>query len=105
MKGFGLSEEVMHTIEDAVKPFPDIEEVLIFGSRAMGNYKRGSDVDLALKGSRLTERSVSALRTFLNDAAPGYPYKTDVLNYHELSNVELKKHIDEYGKILFQRTI
>ena len=103
MTKFGLDEETLHTIEDALKPFSDVEEAIIFSSRAMGNYKRGSDVDIALKGTHLTSRSVDALRTFFNDAAPGYPYKTDVLNYHTLANAELKKHIDEHGKILYKR--
>ena len=103
MSNFGLSDEVLRMIEDAIKPFPDVEEAIILGSGAMGNYKRGSDVDIALRGARLTDRSVNALRTFFNDAAPGYPYKTDVLNYHELVNEELKKHIDEYGRTLYKR--
>ena len=104
MTKFGLDKETLNTIEDAVKPFPDIEEVIVYGSRAMDNFKPYSDIDIALKGKNLTERSVSALHTFLNHAAPGFPYKVDVLNYHELTNAELKKHIDEYGKILYKRT-
>lgn len=101
---FGLSQESLNTIEDAIKPFPDIEEAVIYGSRALGNFKPYSDIDIALKGEHLTDRSVSALRTFLNHAAPGFPYKADVLNYHTLTNADLKKHIDEFGKILYKRT-
>lgn len=101
---FGLSQESLNTIEDAIKPFPDIEEAVIYGSRAMGNFKPYSDIDIALKGENLTDRSVSALRTFLNHAAPGFPYKADVLNYHTLTNAALKKHIDEYGKVLYKRS-
>lgn len=103
MTKFGLDEEALNTIEDAIKPFPDIEEAVVYGSRAMGNFKSYSDIDIALKGEKLTDRSVSALHTFLNNAAPGFPYKADVLNYHTLSNIELKRHIDEYGKILYKR--
>lgn len=103
MTKFGLDEETLNMMVDAIKPFPDVEEAIVFGSRAMGNYKRGSDIDLTLKGDHLTERSVSALRTFFNEAAPGYPYKTDVLNYHTITNEALKEHIDEYGKILYKR--
>ena len=103
MNNFGLSEEILRMMEDSFRPFLDVEEVIIFGSRAMGNYKNGSDVDMALKGDKLTDRSVDALRTFFNQAAPGYPYKTDVVNYNTLDNLELKKHIDQYGKILYKR--
>lgn len=100
---FGLDEESLRTIEDAIKPFPDIEEAIIYGSRAMGNFKPYSDIDIALKGKNLTDRSVNALHTFLNHAAPGFPYKADVLNYHALTNADLKRHIDECGKILYKR--
>ena len=103
MTNFGLDEEALNTLEDAIKPFPDIEEAIVYGSRAMGNFKSYSDIDIALKGEKLTDRSVSALHTFLNYAAPGFPYKADVLNYHTLSNTELKKHIDEHGKVLYKR--
>lgn len=100
---FGLSDESFNIIEDAIKPFPDIEEAIVYGSRAMGNFKPYSDIDIALKGKNLTDRSVSALHSFLNNAAPGFPYKVDVLNYHTLTNADLKKHIDEHGKILYKR--
>lgn len=100
---FGLDEETLNTIEDAIKPFPEIEEALVYGSRAMGNFKPYSDIDIALKGERLTSRAVNALHSFLNDAAPRFPYRVDVLNYHEISNNELKKHIDQQGKVLFKR--
>lgn len=105
MTKFGLDEETLNTLEDAIKPFPEIEEAIIYGSRAMGNFKPYSDIDIALKGEKLTERAVNALFTFLNHAAPRFPYKVDVLNYHELSNEELKKHIDEYGQALFIRKL
>ena len=100
---FGLDEETLNTIEDAVKPYPEIEEVVIYGSRALGNFKLASDIDLALKGKHLTSRATDALRAFLNDAAPRFPYKVDVLNYHDISNSALKKHIDEFGKLLYKR--
>lgn len=105
MTRFGLDEKSRNTIEDAIKPFPDIEEAIIYGSRAMGNFKPYSDIDLALKGKNLTDRSVSALHSFLNHAAPGFPYKVDVLNYHTLTNADLRKHIDAEGKTLYKRNL
>ncbi|WP_206528164.1 nucleotidyltransferase domain-containing protein [Marinitoga sp. 38H-ov] len=51
---FGLKEEHLKIIIDYIKTIPEIEEVFIFGSRAMGNYKKGSDIDLAIKGKEIT---------------------------------------------------
>lgn len=50
MEEFGLSEKTLMRIRSFLKAFPEIEEVKIYGSRAMGNYKRGSDIDLAVYG-------------------------------------------------------
>lgn len=47
---FGLSNEVIKDISDVLKKHPNIDKVLIFGSRAKGNYTEGSDIDLALIG-------------------------------------------------------
>jgi uncharacterized protein len=100
---FGLDEETLETITNCIKVFPEIEQAIIFGSRAMGNFKPASDIDLALKG-KLKNTTASSLWSML-DNAPRFPYKIDVLNYETLSNIELKKHIDEEGKLLFARDI
>ena len=50
---FGLSERVMTLIVQQLKRFPQIEKAIIFGSRAMGNFKPGSDIDLALMGKSI----------------------------------------------------
>jgi len=47
---FGLSNKTLTYIIDNMKEFREIEGVKIYGSRALGNYKRGSDIDLALIG-------------------------------------------------------
>ncbi len=99
---FGLNAEDMDTIIFAVKARPEIEQAVIFGSRAMGNWKPASDIDLALKGN-VQDRSVASIRAYLNEAAPAFPYKVDVVDYNSLENSELKKHIDEYGKIIYRR--
>ncbi|MBI4365353.1 MAG: nucleotidyltransferase domain-containing protein [Deltaproteobacteria bacterium] len=96
---FGLSDTDLQRIRAACREFPQIREVLIFGSRAMGNYKRGSDVDLALKG-RIDHATVTALSARLNEELP-LPYLFDVVDYHAMTRPELQTHIDRYGKILY----
>jgi uncharacterized protein len=98
---FGLSDDILETMMNCIKVFPDIDEVIIFGSRAMGNYKNGSDIDVSIKGN-LKDNTTSSLR-YLLDNAPGSPYKVDVLDYNKISNLELKKHIDEDGKVFFKK--
>lgn len=98
---FGLIKDDVDFIVQAIGNYADIEEALIFGSRAMGNYKVASDIDIVLKGN-LSDKTVGSLSDFLNSASP-FAYKVDVLDYSMISNVELKKHIDQYGKLLFSR--
>lgn len=93
---FGLPEKSYQLMLTALRQFPEIERVEIFGSRAMGNYKPGSDVDLVLKGDRVTAHTTMELSRRLNEQLP-LPYHFDVVNYHDITESALKKHIDDYG--------
>jgi predicted nucleotidyltransferase len=82
-----------------IKKFPEIEKAKIFGSRAIGNYKRGSDIDIAIIGNNITFGTVLRLKNYLEDST--LPYFVDILDYKSIKNQELKKHIDEKGIELY----
>jgi len=94
---FGLSEKDISYIKGVVSTFPEIDKVIIFGSRAMGNYKNGSDIDLAIHGTNITSRLIHELHSNLEEDIP-LPYFFDVLNYETLGNDNLKSHISKVGK-------
>ncbi len=96
---FGLSERILDMLTTAIARFPQIEEAKIFGSRAMGNYKNGSDIDLAVFGSKLDADRVRKLSVMLNEELP-IPHRVDVVWYEACENDELKAHIDEFGRSL-----
>ncbi|MFH0800497.1 MAG: nucleotidyltransferase domain-containing protein [Pseudomonadota bacterium] len=98
---FGLSKCQISELAAIFASFSEIADVIIFGSRAMGNFKKGSDVDLALKG-RISAALVGRLSRKLN-AETNLPYKFDVIDYDKISNSELKKHIDAFGCRLYRR--
>jgi predicted nucleotidyltransferase len=98
----GLRKGDLKYIISAVEKFEEIEKALIFGSRAMGNYKRGSDVDLAIIGEKINFDTVSRLHAILEDESP-MPYFFDVVDYSHLDHQELKEHIGRMGKIIFVR--
>jgi predicted nucleotidyltransferase len=54
---FGLSNATLEKFHSVFSKYPEIEEVLIYGSRAKGNYREGSDIDITLKGKMLLTRS------------------------------------------------
>lgn len=99
---FGLTDKSYQIILKSLKEIPEIEKVLIFGSRAMGNFKPGSDVDLALKGAKLTDRILSQVSQKLSEELP-VPYLFDIVIYETIENLDLKKHIDEQGKLFYSK--
>ncbi len=99
---FGLSKRDESYILKALSSFPEIEKALIFGSRAMGNNEKGSDVDLAVVGKNVTHTTMVRLRSLLNEEFP-LPYFFDVVHYEKINNENLKRHIDTEGKDLFSR--
>lgn len=94
---FGISENSMNLILGALARWGEIEKAFIFGSRAMGNYKNGSDVDLVIYGSRVIPEIVNRLSVLLNEELP-LPYYFDVVHYESLTHESLKAHINEFGK-------
>lgn len=98
----GLKEEDLQYIIDNIKRFPEIKKAVVFGSRAKGNYKVGSDIDIAIFGEKVTFTSVAQLHFLLEEQGP-LPYLIDVVKYEELENDKLKEHIDRVGVTIFNR--
>ncbi|WP_333803816.1 nucleotidyltransferase domain-containing protein [Sulfurospirillum sp.] len=96
---FGLSHDVIEKIKHIFAQFPNIEQVLVFGSRAKGNYKEGSDIDLALKGTALNLKTLQNLELKLDELY--LPYKIDMVIYENIANEALKNHIDRVGIVLY----
>lgn len=97
---FGLIDSDLRYIYNALAKFDEIECAIIFGSRAMGNFKRGSDVDIAIKGKTVTANTLYKLSDLLNEVYP-LPYFFDIAHYESISNQNLKNHIDIEGKIIY----
>lgn len=99
---FGISEKSFKKIIDTLTKFPEIKKAIIFGSRAMGNEKPGSDIDIALEGENITDEMVRKVKVILNERE-NIPYFVDVINLNTIKNDELKEHIRKFGKILIDR--
>lgn len=96
----GLKSSDLEYIISSIEDFKEIEKAVIFGSRAKGNYKLGSDIDLAIYGDNITFDTVSRVHYLLEDIGP-LPYCFDVVDYSHLNHKDLKEHIDRVGKIIF----
>lgn len=97
---YGLQDGTYQKIVNRLAEFPKVERVKIYGSRAKGNYRNGSDIDLALWGP-LTFSDIAHIRSELEELPT--LYKFDVLHYETLDHADLKDHIDRVGKDLYVR--
>lgn len=96
---YGLTQEELQIIVKTIESFPQVDEAIIFGSRALNRHKKGSDVDIALKGKNL-ENTAAEISGILNEQCP-LPYYFDILDYNQISNADLKSHINRVGKSLY----
>lgn len=80
---------------------PEIEEALIFGSRARGDYWRASDVDLSIKGKDFDRHTLARLNDKLYNSH--IPQFFDTHIYANIQNSQFKANVDRDGKVLYRR--
>ena len=97
-----LSRRELDSIADVLSAYPNIDEAILFGSRAMGRATRGSDVDIALKGNKLSRETVTIVSYRLNEES-FMPYRFDILSYDAITSEELRAHIDRVGMVVYER--
>lgn len=91
---FGLTKRNLRTIRNILQQFHQVREVYIFGSRAMGTFKPGSDLDLAVMND-IDHKSVIELHAAFEES--DLPFRVDVLAYWSVTNPDIKSHIDRVG--------
>ena len=96
---YGLPKEHIKIILDYIARYSEIEEAVLFGSRALGTYKPGSDVDIALKGNEVDSFLAAHLQSEIEEETC-LPYFFDFVAYSKLTHKDLIKHIDECGVAL-----
>ena len=97
MNDFGLSERTINELLRYFKTKPEIEKVLIYGSRAKGTYKNGSDIDFAIL------ENIDAVKISSELDELSTPYKFDVTDYNNLTHEGLKNSIKNDGKLFYEK--
>jgi len=95
MNKFGLPLNTYEQIKNLLKSFDEIENVKIFGSRAKGNFKPYSDIDLVVFGEKLNEKLLLHIASELDELPT--PYKFDIVDYKTISNENFKLDIDKFS--------
>lgn len=97
---FGLYPNSYKKILSIFNKYENIEKVIIYGSRAKGDYKEGSDIDLTLIGD-LNYNDVIKLKHDLEDSS--IPYLVDLSIFKELKTESLLEHIKRVGKVFYEK--
>ena len=98
---YGLNYNAVEKIHAVFRQFPQVEAAILYGSRAKGNYRNGSDIDLTLKGGNLNHKILSLISSKMDDLL--LPYIIDISIYKQIDNPDLIEHIERVGKVFYQK--
>lgn len=101
MTNSGLTENEILNIQQVFSNYPAVENALLYGSRAMGNFNPTSDIDITLKGNNIDLTLLNQIELDLDDLM--LPYKFDVSIYHKIANQDLINHITREGKQIYSK--
>jgi predicted nucleotidyltransferase len=98
---YGLKDIHIKKIQSVFANYGNIEKAILYGSRAKGNYRNGSDIDLALIGENLDLSTLFKIENEIDDLL--LPHKIDLSLLHKIENDELLEHINRVGKIFYEK--
>ncbi|GHS95174.1 DNA polymerase [Planctomycetales bacterium] len=97
---YGLPDHAVAKINGVFAQSPVIEKAVLYGSRAQGNYRNGSDIDLTLWG-KISFPALLNLHTALDDLL--LPWTIDLSIYDRIENPALQEHIRRVGKMFYEK--
>jgi len=99
---YGLEDIINFKIQNVFAVFPQVDKVILYGSRAKGDYKPGSDIDLTLIGENIDLSVMNQIGLMLDDLL--LPYTFDLSVFKHIRNSELLEHIDRVGVEFYSRS-
>lgn len=101
-QSFGLPSHVIHDICGIFGKYPAIKRVLLYGSRAMGRERVGSDIDLCIEADEMTLSQFLAIENEIDDLL--LPWKVDLSLKTQIDNPDLLEHIKLVGIQIYRST-
>ena len=98
---YGLKDIELEKLSKVFAANERIERVVLYGSRAKGNYKPFSDVDITLEGAELTHTDLNRISLVIDDLL--LPYQFDISIFHTLKNEALIDHIRRMGITIYEK--
>lgn len=100
---FDLNDNIVKKICRVFARYPQLESVIIYGSRALGNFKNGSDIDLTIKGCSLNIDTLTKIANDLDELLT--PYKFDLSSFSDIDNLDLKENIKKVGMTFYSKDL
>ena len=99
---FGLKETTIQKIGNVLSHYPQVEKAILYGSRAKGNYKNGSDIDLTLRGGAdLTLNILYKIMEEIDDLL--LPYTIDLSIFNNIGDPDMIEHIQRVGVTFYEK--
>ena len=98
---YGLTAQTIQAINQVFAKYIDVKSVILYGSRAKGNYHSGSDIDLTIDGEHISLITLHKIEHELDELL--LPYKIDLSILKHIQNNDLLEHIKRVGKIFYQK--
>lgn len=99
---YGLPERTIQKLCEVFSHYPEVEKVVLYGSRARGTYKNGSDIDLTLWGAELSHSVLSRIDTELDDLL--LPYMIDLSSFSQIENPAMIQQVQRDGVNLYEKS-
>ena len=100
MNFFGLEADDMDAIRSILAAHSEIESAILYGSRATGRFRSGSDIDLFLTGKNLTDNTILDVCAEFRDS--NVPYRVDIVAENDIGNENLKREITATGRLFWK---
>ena len=98
---FGLNNDTVDQIKSVFRKHNEIEKVLLYGSRAKGNYRPNSDIDFTILGDKLDITIMNNISWELDDLM--LPLTFDLSNYKNIVQNDLLEHIQRVGIVFYKK--
>ncbi|NTV21398.1 MAG: nucleotidyltransferase domain-containing protein [Chlorobium limicola] len=100
---YGLDDTTIARIHGVIASYGQIDKAILYGSRAKGNYRAGSDIDLTFVGNH--DLNLTVLYRIMDDIDDLLlPYTFDISLLHSISDRDVLDHIKNFGKVFYEKT-
>jgi predicted nucleotidyltransferase len=98
---YGIRDSIWENIVSVFSKHSKIKKIILYGSRAKGNYKNGSDIDLTLVGDNINVQDLHKILVELDDLC--LPYSFDLSIFEKIENIDLIEHIKKIGTTIYEK--